>query len=90
MLENVIFDTGVDKQEIKDTLKSEVKRLGERLSVLQQDIKKNDIPVIVLFEGWEQQVKEALLVRQYLILTLEAHIHLIQQSQLKKKKESHL
>ena len=42
MLENVIFDTGVDKQEIKDTLKSEVKRLGERLSVLQQDIKKND------------------------------------------------
>ena len=52
MLENVIFDTGVDKQEIKDTLKSEVKRLGERLSVLQQDIKKNDIPVIVLFEGW--------------------------------------
>ena len=52
MLENVIFDIGVDKQEIKDTLKSEVKRLGERLSVLQQDIKKNDIPVIVLFEGW--------------------------------------
>ena len=52
MLENVIFDTGAEKQEIKDTLKSEVKRLGERLSVLQQDIKKNDIPVIVLFEGW--------------------------------------
>lgn len=52
MLENVIFDMGAEKQEIKDTLKSEVKRLGERLSVLQQDIKKNDIPVIVLFEGW--------------------------------------
>ncbi len=52
MLQNIILDTDTDKEQIKDTLKSEVKRLGERLSVLQQDIKKNNIPVIVLFEGW--------------------------------------
>ena len=87
MLENVIFDTGAEKQEIKDTLKSEVKRLGERLSVLQQDIKKNDKKAYDEIVG---KIKEVLLVRQYLILTLEVHIHLIQQSQLKKKKESHL
>ena len=34
MLENVILDTDVNKDQIKNTLKSEVKRLGERLSVL--------------------------------------------------------
>ena len=42
MLENVILDTDVNKDQIKNTLKAEAKRLGERLSVLQQEIKRTD------------------------------------------------
>lgn len=68
MLENVILDTDVNKDQIKNTLKSEVKRLGERLSVLQQEIKRNNIPVIVLFEGWGAAGKGSLIGKTILNL----------------------
>lgn len=52
MLEKEILGSNIDKAEIKAVIKPEIKMLGERLSILQQQLKEAKIPVIILFEGW--------------------------------------
>lgn len=48
MLEKVELNKKISKEEYIDTIDS----LREKLAILQQELKKNKIPVIVIFEGW--------------------------------------
>jgi len=52
MLDKVILKNAVTKDETRDAIKPAIKLLGERLSVLQQELRESKTPVMIVFEGW--------------------------------------
>jgi AMP-polyphosphate phosphotransferase len=59
MLENVVLDQKVDKQEYESKIEVLERRLGE----LQREIRAQGIPVAVVFEGWDAAGKGTLINR---------------------------
>ncbi len=59
----------LEREMTKEDFKAEIKPLKERLSALQHQVKAAGLPVIVLFEGWENAGKGGIL--SDVILTLD-------------------
>ena len=57
MLENIDLSKTIDKKEYKETLS----RMELRLSELQREAKRLNIPIIILFEGWGSSGKGTLI-----------------------------
>lgn len=68
MLKQDIVKEEIDREEIKAVIKPEIAMLGKRLAVLQQKIKEEEIPVIVVFEGWGTAGKGSLIGKTILNL----------------------
>ncbi len=48
----MLKDATLEEIKTGPDIKREIKRMGSRLSVLQQEIRRKKLPVIILFEGW--------------------------------------
>ena len=48
----MLDQVNLNKKASKEQAKSELKRLEEELSLIQQEIKKEKLPVVILFDGW--------------------------------------
>ena len=60
-------DNNAGKNDKKQELKAEVKKLHDRLMAQQQEIREAKLPVVVLIEGWAAAGKGSLIYADYLI-----------------------